>query len=81
MQSQLSKKDLYESVKTLVETKDQQILLGQHKLYTLFSIAFQYMLFLSTKNPGGYIIRIENSQLAEKLTKKSKRPIHQKLPT
>jgi hypothetical protein len=30
------------------------------------------MLFLSTKNPGAYIIRLENSQLAEKLARKAK---------
>jgi hypothetical protein len=30
------------------------------------------MLFQSTKNPGSYILRIEDSSLAEKLSKKSK---------
>jgi hypothetical protein len=72
MRSQLSKTDLYESVKTLVETENQKILLPQHKLYTLFSIAFQYLLFKSTKEPGAYILRFENSQLADKLTRNSK---------
>ena len=75
MQKDLSRKDLYESVKTLVETENKKFLhLNQHKLYSLFSIAFQYILFKSTKAPGVYIIRVENSGLAEKLAKKSKDP-------
>ena len=73
MSRDLTKKDLYESVKTLVDAENQKAIhLTQHKLYSLFSIAFQYILFLSTKKPGAYIIRIENSQLVEKLAKKSK---------
>ncbi len=70
----LSKEDLYESVKTLVEAEDKHLLLDQQKLFTLFSIAFQYLLFKSTKEPGAYILRIEDSALAEKLAKKSKDP-------
>lgn len=70
----ISKEDLYESVKTLVETEDKHIHLNQQKLFTLFSIAFQYLLFQSTKSPGAYIIRIEDSALADKLAKKSKDP-------
>lgn len=70
----ISKEDLYESVKTLVETEDKHIHLDQQKLFTLFSIAFQYFLFQSTKMPGAYIIRIEDSALAEKLARKSKDP-------
>jgi hypothetical protein len=70
----LSKEDLYESVKALVEAQDKHILLNQQKLFTLFSIAFQYILFQSTKSPGAYIIRIEDSALAEKLARKSKDP-------
>jgi hypothetical protein len=70
----LSKEDLYESVKTLVETEDKHLILDQQKLFTLFSIAFQYLLFKSTKEPGAYIIRIEDSALADKLAKKSKDP-------
>ena len=46
--------------------------LGQQKLFTLFSIAFQYILFRSTKHPGHYIIRIEDPYLAEKLARKAK---------
>ncbi len=68
----LSKSDLYESVKTLIETEHPHIHLPQQKLYTLFSISFQYMLFRSTKKPGSYLIRIEDSQLADKLARKSK---------
>ncbi|MCR9203633.1 MAG: hypothetical protein NXH75_03585, partial [Halobacteriovoraceae bacterium] len=68
----LSKEDLYTSVKALVETEDKHIHLDQQKLFTLYSIAFQYLLFLSTKSPGAYIIRIEDSALAEKLARKSK---------
>lgn len=74
----LSKEDLYNSVKTLVETDNSEdekhLLLDQQKLFTLFSIAFQYLLFKSTKEPGAYILRIEDSALAEKLAKKSKDP-------
>jgi hypothetical protein len=68
----LDKSTLYEAVKTLVETDSKHIHLGQQKLFTLFSIAFQYILFRSTKHPGHYIIRIEDSLLAEKLAKKAK---------
>jgi len=73
MKNDLSKKDLYESVKILVEADHYpHIHLTQHKLFTLFSVAFQYLLFMSTKKHGAYIIRIEDSSLAEKLLKKSK---------
>ena len=74
MSDQLSKKDLYESVKTLVELNQPHIHLNQHKLFTLFSIAFQYMLFRSTKVPGAYIIRVEDSQLVDKLQRRAKDP-------
>tara|TARA_R110002072_G_scaffold64203_4_gene159619 strand:- start:63018 stop:63641 length:624 start_codon:yes stop_codon:yes gene_type:complete len=70
----LSKQDLYESVKTLLETEHKHIHLPQQKLFTLFSIAFQYMLYQSTKKPGAYILRIEDSALADKLARKSKDP-------
>ena len=73
MNKDLSKKDLYESVKSLVEIDETpHIHLDQHKLFTLFSIGFQYLLFKSTKNPGAYILRIEDSLLADKLSKRSK---------
>lgn len=72
MSSQLSKQDLYESVKTLVECDAKAVHLGQHKLYTLFSLAFQYMLFRSTKESGAYIIRVQDAKLAQKLSRKSK---------
>lgn len=68
----LDKSTLYEAVKTLVESPAKHIHLDQQKLFTLFSIAFQYILFRSTKHPGHYIIRIENSLLAEKLARKAK---------
>lgn len=69
----LCKNLLYESVKQLIDNDAAaHIHLNQHKLFTLFSIAFQYMLFMSTKKPGAYIIRIEDSILAEKLARKSK---------
>ena len=62
----LSRNDLYESVKLLVESPNQKALhLTQHKLYSLFSVAFQYILFRSTKEPGAYIIRLENSNLVD----------------
>lgn len=70
----LSKQDLYEGVKLLVEQTNPHIHLTQQKLYTLFSISFQYLLFLSTKKPGAYIIRVEDGVLAEKLAKKAKDP-------
>lgn len=82
MNSDLSKKELYEGVKTLVELQGEggspHLHLHQHKLFTLFSVAFQYMLFCSTKNPGAYILRVEDSHLAEKLAKKSKDPTTRK---
>ena len=74
MINDLTRQQLYDSVKTLVESNSPKLLLNQHKLYSLFSISFQYMLYQSTKEPGAYIIRIENSSLAEKLAKKSKDP-------
>jgi len=68
----LDKSTLYEAVKTIVESPAKHIHLDQQKLFTLFSIAFQYILFRSTKSPGHYIIRIEDSMLAEKLARKAK---------
>ncbi len=74
-----SKKDLersllYEGVKSLVELEAKHIHLPQQKLFTLFSLSFQYFLFYSTKHPGHYIIRIEDGGLAEKLSQKAKDP-------
>jgi hypothetical protein len=68
----LDKSTLYEAVKTLVESSAKHIHLDQQKLFTLFSIAFQYILYRSTKHPGHYIIRIEDPLLAEKLARKAK---------
>ncbi|MDO9180770.1 MAG: hypothetical protein Q7U04_00110 [Bacteriovorax sp.] len=74
MSSDLSKSDLYEGVKTLIETDAVHIHLPQQKLFTLFSIGFQYLLFQSTRAPGAYIIRVEDGHLGEKLAKKAKDP-------
>lgn len=74
MSGDLSKQDLYEGVKTLIETDAVHVHLTQQKLFTLFSIGFQYLLFESTRKPGAYIIRVEDGYLAEKLAKKSKDP-------
>jgi len=79
MNKDLAKNELYEGVKQLVELEDtNHLLLNQHKLYTLFSLAFQYMLFRSGKNPGAYIIRLEDAQLGEKLARKAKDPTSRK---
>jgi len=79
MRTDLPKKLLYDSVKTLLDQqeKNSHIQLDQQKLFTLYSIAFQYLLFTSTKKPGSYIIRIEDSSLAERLAKKSKETLIQ----
>lgn len=69
----LSKEDLIGSVQTLSEMKDTpHIHLTQHKLFTLSSISFQFLLKYSTLNPGSYIIRIEDGILYDKLLKRSK---------
>ena len=78
MSGDLSKQELYEGVKTLIETDAVHVHLTQQKLFTLFSIGFQYLLFESTRNPGAYIIRVEDGYLAEKLAKKSKDPTTRK---
>lgn len=72
----MPKEKLYQGVKTLVEASEnhRHFHLPQQKLFTLFSVAFQYMLFKSTKEAGAYIVRIEDSSLAEKLAKRSKDP-------
>lgn len=74
MSGDISKADLYESVKQLVECNEKHIHLHQHKLFTLVSIAFQYLLFKSTKEPGAYILRVEDAKLADKLARKAKDP-------
>ncbi len=70
--SDLSKQLLYEGVKTLLDCPHHLIHLYQSKLYTLFPLAFNYLLYRSQKEPGCYILRFEDSALAEKLSKKSK---------
>lgn len=72
LKKDLDKDTLYQGVKTLVEHPWPHIHLPQQKLFTLFSIAFQFVLFRSTKHPGHYIIRIEDSFLVEKLARKGK---------
>lgn len=68
----LSKEVLYEGVKQLVEADSNHLHLSQQKLYTLVSIGFQYLLYLSTKTAGHYIVRIEDSYLLDKIQKKAK---------
>lgn len=68
----LSRETLLNSIKHLLSCDESHIILDQHKLYTLYSIAFQYMLYLSTKDAGAYILRLENSQLLDKIIQKSK---------
>ncbi len=68
----LTKEILYEGVKTLLETEADHIHLPQQKLYTLYSLAFNYFLYLSGNNPGHYVFRIEDSYLLEKLIRKAK---------
>jgi len=78
---EISKEVLYEGVKMLVDCPDAHIHLPQQKLYTLFSLGFQYLLFMSTKDPGHYIIRVEDSYLLEKLQHKAKDEISRKFIT
>lgn len=78
MRDQLTKEQLYEGVKSLVENTESHIIMDQHKLYTLVSIAFQYLLFTSTKNPGFYLIRTEDHPLFDKMVKKAKDPTTRK---
>ncbi|MCT4642682.1 MAG: hypothetical protein N4A33_10350 [Bacteriovoracaceae bacterium] len=72
LSTDLSKENLYSGVKSIIELPQDHIHLNQQKLYTLFSIAFQYMLFISSKESGHYIIRVEDSYLLNKLIKNSK---------
>ncbi len=78
MNDQITKEQLYESVKTLVENKESHIHLDQHKLYTLVSIAFQYLLYKSTKSPGYYLLRVEDHPLLDKMIRKAKDPTTRK---
>ena len=78
MNKDISKAELYKGVKALLETTAPHIVLTQHKLFTLYSLAFQYLLFLSTKNPGYYILRPEGPYLAEKIGRKAKDDISRK---
>jgi hypothetical protein len=72
MNADLKKEELYEGVKSLIECPSPHLHLNQQKLFTLFSLGFQFLLFHSTKNPGCYIVRVEDAMLADKLSKKAK---------
>jgi hypothetical protein len=72
MAKDLEKDLMYEGVKALVDLECPHIHLPQQKLYTLYSLAFNYFLYMSDKKPGHYIIRVEDSYLLEKLTRKAK---------
>jgi hypothetical protein len=72
MSDNLSQKHLYEGVKSIIETNHQHLHFYQHKLFTLFSLAFQFYLYKSTKEPGIYLIRVEDRHLADKLARKAK---------
>ena len=68
----LTKEELYQGVKQIIEAETNHIHLCQQKLYTLFSVAFNYILFEAERTPGHYIIRIEDNYLLEKLARNSK---------
>ena len=70
--SDLTKEELYKAVKNLVDSNTNHIHLPQQKLFTLYSISFNYLMFQSTKDPGHYVIRVEDASLAEKLSKRAK---------
>jgi len=75
----LSAADLSLGLKTLVAAEAHPFIhLSQQKLHTLTSIATQYLLYQASKVPGSYIIRIEDSLLAEKLAVKAKDPLTRK---
>jgi hypothetical protein len=79
MVDDLPKGELLRAVKTLIDLNEVPHLhLTQHKLFTLTSVALQYLMYHSTQNPGSYIIRIEDSLLYEKLVKRSKDPTTRK---
>ncbi len=78
MAQDLSKDLMIEGVKTLIELDAPHIHLTQQKLYTLYSLAFNYFLYNSDKDPGHYIIRIQDSYLVEKLIRKAKDPTSRK---
>ena len=70
----LTKETLYTAVKTIYDSPHDHIHLNQQKLYTLFSAAFNYMLYKSSKEPGHYIIRVQDSYLFDKIVKRAKDP-------
>ena len=79
MVDDLPKGELFRAVKDLVDLNEVPHLhLPQHKLFTLTSVALQYLMYYSGQNPGSYILRIEDSLLYEKLVKRSKDPTTRK---
>jgi hypothetical protein len=72
MARDLEKDLMYAGVKSLLDFNNPHIHLPQQKLYTLYSLAFNYFLYQSEKKPGHYIIRVQDSYLLEKLTRKAK---------
>ncbi|MBP5296221.1 MAG: hypothetical protein J6Y94_02690 [Bacteriovoracaceae bacterium] len=75
----LSTAELREGIELLLAAEDRPFIhLAQQKLHTLTSIGVQYLLYLAHKVPGSYIIRIEDSLLAEKLAVKAKGPLTHK---
>jgi hypothetical protein len=72
MNNDLTREQLYQGVKQLIELDAPHVHLPQQKLFTLFSLAFQSLLYRATKNRGYYLIRLEDSFLGDKLSRKSK---------
>jgi hypothetical protein len=73
MNEDLSRHELTEALKTLIEVEETPHLhFSQHKLFTLVSVAIQYFLYRSGQVPGSYILRIEDGPLYEKLIQRAK---------
>lgn len=77
--SDLKKETMYEGVGLLLDCPHPHMHLDQQKLYTLFTLAMQYFMYLSSKEKGHYIIRLEDSYLLEKLQRRSKNDIVRKM--
>ena len=73
-QKDLDRQQLYDGVKMLTEGQSEHIVLPQQKLFTLFSISFQYLLYQAANKSGLYVVRFEDRLLAEKLCDKAKDP-------
>jgi hypothetical protein len=70
----LDKETLHEGLKGLHRCAEEfkHVRLPQQKLFTLFSLGFQYLVYMAQNHPGAYILRVEDARLAEKLSKKAK---------